>query len=104
MKIKIIGDRQPFVDGKKAMEGEEFDVSDAAGKDMISSGLAIRADDTPKRARNAFSSTSTILSKPIFSHHDGMLRSTPLNFQNWLPNFRWIPNCPTLWKCCFASS
>ena len=53
MKIKIIGDRQPFVDGKKAMEGEEFDVSDAAGKDMISSGLAIRADDTPKRARNA---------------------------------------------------
>ena len=53
MKIKIIGDRQPFVDGKKAMEGEEFDVSDASGKDMISSGLAIRADDTPKRARNS---------------------------------------------------
>tara|TARA_Y100000114_G_scaffold25806_1_gene21576 strand:+ start:1364 stop:1624 length:261 start_codon:yes stop_codon:yes gene_type:complete len=53
MKIKIIGDRQPFVDGRKAMEGEEFDVSDAAGKDMISSGLAIRADDTPKRARNS---------------------------------------------------
>ena len=53
MRIKIIGDRQPFVDGRKAMEGEKFDVSDAAGKDMISSGLAIRADDTPKRARNS---------------------------------------------------
>ena len=29
MKIKIVSDRQPFVDGKKAMLDEEFDVTDA---------------------------------------------------------------------------
>lgn len=53
MRIKILGDRQPFVDGKKAMEGEEFDVTDVEGKAMIHNGLAMRADDTPKRARNS---------------------------------------------------
>ena len=53
MKIKIVSDRQPFVDGKKAMLDEEFDVTDAEGKAMIANGLAIRAEEKPKRARNS---------------------------------------------------
>ena len=53
MKIKIVSDRQPFVDGKKAMLDEEFDVTDAEARAMIENGLAIRAEEKPKRARNS---------------------------------------------------
>ena len=53
MKIKISTDRQPFVNGARAKEGEEFEVTDIEGKAMIANGFAVRADETPKRARNA---------------------------------------------------
>jgi rare lipoprotein A (peptidoglycan hydrolase) len=49
MKLKIITDRGPFVDGRKAAMDDIVDVSDDAGKAMIANGFAQRIDE-PKPA------------------------------------------------------
>jgi len=54
MKLKIITDRGPFVDGRKAAMDDIVEVADDAGKAMIENGFAQRIDDPkPKRARTA---------------------------------------------------
>ena len=49
MKLKIITDRGPFVDGRKAAIDEVVEVPDDAGKAMIANGFAQRVDE-PKPA------------------------------------------------------
>lgn len=39
MKVKITTDRQPFVDGKKAMNGDVVDVSAEDAKVLIANGF-----------------------------------------------------------------
>ena len=51
MKVKIITDRRPFVEGAKAMKGEEFEVDADAAKTLIENGFA--EEVKVKRARNA---------------------------------------------------
>lgn len=49
MKLKIITDRGPFVDGRPAQMDDVVEVSDETGKAMIANGFAQRVDD-PKPA------------------------------------------------------
>ena len=49
MKLKIITDRGPFVDGRKAAMDEVVEVPEDAGKAMIENGFAQRIDE-PKPA------------------------------------------------------
>ena len=49
MKLKIITDRGPFVDGRKAAMDEVVEVPEDAGKTMIANGFAQRVDE-PKPA------------------------------------------------------
>ena len=49
MKLKIITDRGPFVDGRKAAMDDIVEVADDAGKAMIANGFAQRIDE-PKPA------------------------------------------------------
>ena len=49
MKLKIITDRGPFVDGRKAAMDDIVDVSEDAAKAMIANGFAQRVDE-PKPA------------------------------------------------------
>ena len=51
MKLKIITDRGPFVDGRKAAMDEIVDVSDDAGKAMIANGFAQRVDEAKPAAK-----------------------------------------------------
>jgi hypothetical protein len=53
MKIKIITDRRPFVDGERAEQGDVVEVSAAEAKAMIANGFAQEAKASPKRARDA---------------------------------------------------
>lgn len=51
MKIEIITDRQPFVNGKPTQMGETFDVDDATGQAMIGNGFAIEIVKKRGRAK-----------------------------------------------------
>lgn len=53
MKIKITTDRRPFVDGKRAEQGDVVEVSAAEAKAMIANGFAQEQKAAPKRARDA---------------------------------------------------
>lgn len=52
MKIKITTDRNPFVNGSKAANGTEHEVSAADAKMLIKNGFAeeIKAKAAPKKA------------------------------------------------------
>ncbi len=49
MKLKIITDRGPFVDGRPAKMDDVVEVADETGKAMIANGFAQRIDE-PKPA------------------------------------------------------
>ena len=51
MKIEIITDRRPFVDGVKTNQGDVIEVKAADGKVLIANGFA--KEIKAKRARNA---------------------------------------------------
>ena len=48
MKIKIITDRRPWVDGRKTEMGETVDVSDDVAKAMMANEFAQRVDEPNK--------------------------------------------------------
>ena len=51
MKIKITTDRRPFVDGKRAEQGDVVEVSAAEAKAMIANGFAQEQKAPKKRGR-----------------------------------------------------
>ena len=51
MKIKIITDRGPFVDGVRAKMGDIVDVSTEEAKLMMSLDFAMRAEEKPKKPK-----------------------------------------------------
>jgi hypothetical protein len=51
MKIKIITDRGPFVDGVRAKMGDIVDVSTEEAKLMMSLEFAMRAEEKPKKPK-----------------------------------------------------
>lgn len=54
MKIEIITDRKPFIDGKAANLGDVIEVSEEHGKAMVANGFALTIEvEAPKRARTA---------------------------------------------------
>ena len=50
MKIKITTDRNPFVNGSKAANGTEHEVSAADAKILMKNGFAEEVKSTPKKA------------------------------------------------------
>ena len=50
MKIKITTDRNPFVNGSKAANGTEHEVSAADAKILMKNGFAEEVKATPKKA------------------------------------------------------
>jgi len=68
MKIKIITDRRPFVDGRKTEKGEIVDVPDDVAEAMMANEFAQRVEaPKPKKApvksvkKNAVTSKNKIL-------------------------------------------
>tara|TARA_S200002703_G_scaffold58275_1_gene50661 strand:- start:1241 stop:1411 length:171 start_codon:yes stop_codon:yes gene_type:complete len=51
MKVKIITDRGPFVDGVRAKMGDIVDVSAEEAKMMMSLEFAMRAEEKPTKTR-----------------------------------------------------
>jgi len=49
MKIKIITDRRPWVDGRKTEMGEIVDVADDVAKAMMANEFAQRVDEVKKK-------------------------------------------------------
>ena len=54
MKIEIITNRKPFIDGQAANMGDVIEVDEKHGKAMIAHGFALEIKtEEPKRARTA---------------------------------------------------
>ena len=53
MKIEIITDRQPFIDGKACVNGQILECSADEGKVMIANGFAIEVKPIKAALKNA---------------------------------------------------
>ena len=53
MKIEIITDRQPFIDGKACVSGQILECSADEGKVMVANGFAIEIKPTKAAIKNA---------------------------------------------------
>jgi hypothetical protein len=50
MKIEIITDRKPFINGKAANMGDVIEVDDADGKAMVANGFALTVEAPKKKS------------------------------------------------------
>lgn len=50
MKIEIITDRKPFINGKAVNMGDVVEVDDADGKAMVANGFAMKIEEPKKKA------------------------------------------------------